>query len=179
MQLPQPTHAKYSGLLNDIKRGQIKIPQFQRNFVWTIQKSAALIDSVLKGYPVGTFIFWQTKERLRHVRDIGSEILPPSKEGETVSYVLDGQQRITSLYATLKGLRVKRESGQIDDFAKIYIDLDASEDEPIAVTDISDKEKKSNIRLTDLLYGGLTSLASYDAGYHTKLEEVQAPDRKL
>jgi uncharacterized protein with ParB-like and HNH nuclease domain len=48
MQLPQPTHAKYSGLLNDIKRGQIKIPQFQRDFVWSLQKSAALIDSIVK-----------------------------------------------------------------------------------------------------------------------------------
>jgi uncharacterized protein with ParB-like and HNH nuclease domain len=106
MQLPQPTHAKYSGILNEIKRGQIKIPQFQRDFVWSIQKSAALIDSIVKGYPVGTFIFWVTKERLRYVRDIGSESLPPPKEGETAAYVLDGQQRITSLYATLKGLPV-------------------------------------------------------------------------
>ena len=81
MQLPQPTHAKYSGFLTDIKRGQIKIPQFQREFVWSIQKSAALVDSIVKGYPVGTFIFWMTKERLRHVRNIGSESLPPPKEG--------------------------------------------------------------------------------------------------
>jgi hypothetical protein len=173
MQLPQPTHAKYSGLLNDIKRGQIKIPQFQRDFVWSIQKSAALVDSIVKGYPVGTFIFWATKERLRHVRDIGSESLPPPKAGETAEYVLDGQQRITSLYATLKGLPVTRESGQVDDFSKVYIDLDASEDEQIVVTDVSHKKAKTYIRLTDLLYGGLTALASYDKGYHKKLEEYK------
>jgi hypothetical protein len=173
MHLPQPTHAKYSGLLNDIKRGQIKIPQFQRDFVWSIQKSAALIDSIVKGYPVGTFIFWATKERLRHIRDIGSETLPPPKDGETASYVLDGQQRITSLYATLKGLPVVRDSGQTDDFSKVYIDLDADEDEPIVVTDVSAKEPKTFIRLTDLLYGGLRSLASYDNRYLTKLEEYK------
>lgn len=173
MHLPQPTHAKYSGLLNDIKRGQIKIPQFQRDFVWGIQKSAALIDSIVKGYPVGTFIFWATKERLRHIRDIGSESLPPPKDGETASYVLDGQQRITSLYATLKGLPVIRDSGQTDDFSKVYIDLDAGEDEPIVVTDVSAKESKTFIRLTDLLYGGLRSLASYDNQYLEKLEEYK------
>lgn len=173
MQLPQPTHAKYAGLLNDIKRGQIKIPQFQRDFVWGIQKSAALIDSIVKGYPVGTFIFWATKERLRHVRDIGSENLPPPREGETAAYVLDGQQRITSLYATLKGLPVTRESGQIDDFSKVYIDLEATEDDQIVVTEVRDKKEKSYIRLTDLLYGGLTSLAAFDGTYHRKLEEYK------
>jgi len=173
MQLPQPTHAKYSGLLNDIKRGQIKIPQFQRDFVWSLQKSAALIDSIVKGYPVGTFIFWATKERLRHVRDIGSEILPPPKEGETAAYVLDGQQRITSLYATLKGLPVTRDSGQIDDFSKVYIDLDATEDDQIVVIEVTGKNEKSYIRLTDLLYGGLTSLAAFDGAYHGKLEEYK------
>jgi hypothetical protein len=118
-----------------------------------MQKSAALIDSIVKGYPVGTFIFWATKERLRHIRDIGSKNLPPPKDGETASYVLDGQQRITSLYATLRGLRVGRDSGQTDDFSKIYIDLDATDEEPIVVTDVSAKEDKSFIRLTDLLHG--------------------------
>jgi hypothetical protein len=173
MQLPQPTHAKYSGLLNDIKRGQIKIPQFQREFVWSIQKSAALIDSVVKGYPVGTFIFWATKERLRQVRDIGSETLPPPKEGETAAYVLDGQQRITSLYATLKGLKVTRDSGQVDDFSQVYIDLDATEDDQLVITDVSQKETDSYISLTDLLYGGLTSLAAYGKRYHEKLEKYK------
>ena len=79
MHLPQPTHANYSNLINDIERGQIKIPQFQREFVWSIQKSAALMDSVIKGYPVGTFIFWVTKDRLRSVRDLGNMKLPQSK----------------------------------------------------------------------------------------------------
>jgi len=91
MKLPQPTHANYSNLINDISRGRIKIPQFQRDFVWNIQKSAALLDGVIKGYPVGTFIFWVTKDRLRSVRDLGNKALPPPKDGETVSFVLDGQ----------------------------------------------------------------------------------------
>jgi len=131
-------------------------------------------DSIVKGYPVGTFIFWATKERLRHIRDLGSEKLPPPKEGETASYVLDGQQRITSLYATLKGLTVDRESGQRDDFAKVYIDLDAAEDEQLVVTEVlSDRNQNSFIRLTDLLHGGLTALAAYPTHYHKKLEEYR------
>ncbi len=44
---------KYTTLLNEIETGQIKIPQFQRHFVWELGLSARLIDSILKGYPIG------------------------------------------------------------------------------------------------------------------------------
>ena len=42
----------------------IRIPKFQRNFVWNLQKPAVLTDSVLKVYQVGTLIFWKTADRL-------------------------------------------------------------------------------------------------------------------
>lgn len=138
MMLPSPTHSNYKNLLTDIERGQVKIPQFQRDFVWTMQKSAALLDSVIKGYPVGTFIFWATKDRLRSVRNLGNTQLPEPKDGDTVSFVLDGQQRLTSLYASLRGVKIQRNSGKEDDFSEMFINLEASEDEQIVVTDISE-----------------------------------------
>ncbi len=70
MKLPEPQTKTFSNLIDEIEKGQIKIPQFQRDFVWTIQKSASLIDSIIKGYPIGTFILWRTKERLRSVKNI-------------------------------------------------------------------------------------------------------------
>ena len=173
MKLPKPTHANYSNLVNDISRGQIKIPQFQREFVWSIQKSAALMDSVVKGYPVGTLIFWATKERLRSVRELGNQTLPPPKDGETVSFVLDGQQRLTSLFATLNGLKIERDSGQCDDFSKIYVDLNAKEDEQIVIMDVESREEHTFIPLKDLLYGDLTLLASFPKGFHNKLSEYK------
>lgn len=48
---------KYSVLINEIEQGQVKIPQFQRKFVWSIKASAKLLDSIMKGYPIGTFIY--------------------------------------------------------------------------------------------------------------------------
>jgi hypothetical protein len=133
LRLPTPSHSRYTNLLSDIEKGEIKIPQFQRDFVWSIQKSAALLDSIIKGYPIGTFIFWATKDRLRSVRDLGNIKLPDPKEGEVVSFVLDGQQRITSLFATLKGLKVQRASGKEDDFSDSYVDLQAKPDEQIVI----------------------------------------------
>ena len=98
MKLPEPQTRTFSSLIAEIENGQVKIPQFQRDFVWPIQKSAGLMDSILKGYPIETFIFWKTKERLRSVRSLGGQTLPEPKKGESVDFVLDGQQRLTSLY---------------------------------------------------------------------------------
>lgn len=173
MILPSPTHSNYTSLLTDIERGQVKIPQFQRDFVWTMQKSAALLDSIIKGYPVGTFIFWSTKERLRSVRDLGNTPLPEPKEGETVSFVLDGQQRLTSLYASLRGIKVERNSGKEDDFADMFINLNASDDDQIVVTDVSELEDRTWIRLRDLIHGSFQQLAAYPSHYHERLSEYR------
>ena len=72
MELPQPQAKPFSGIMHDIQTGQIRIPQFQRDFVWNLNKSTHLMDSILKGYPIGTFIIWKTQDRLRSVRNIGN-----------------------------------------------------------------------------------------------------------
>lgn len=173
MKLPEPQTKTFSSLISEIETGQIKIPQFQREFVWSIQKSAGLIDSIIKGYPIGTFIFWKTKDRLRSVRDIGGQKLPEAEIGESVDFVLDGQQRLTSLFASLKGLKVERENGKIDNFSNLYIDLSVAEFDQIVVLDTSNREERSLIRVTDLLYGGLTLLASYPEEHLRTLEEYK------
>lgn len=170
MQLPEPQTKTFPSLVAAIEQGQIKIPQFQREFVWTMQKSAGLIDSIIKGYPIGTFIFWRTKERLRSVKNIGEQDLPEPKEGEFIDYVLDGQQRLTSLFASLKGVMLVRDNGGTNDFSRIYIDLEAEENEQIVITEVQDKDEKSFISIVDLLTGGLRHLFSYPEKYHNQLE---------
>ncbi|MBP7508946.1 MAG: DUF262 domain-containing protein [Prolixibacteraceae bacterium] len=169
MNLPEPITRTFSGLIADIEQGQIKIPQFQRDFVWDIKKSANLMDSIVKGYPIGTFIFWRTKERLRTIRDIGNFSLPEPQDGEFIDFVLDGQQRLTSLFASLKGLKVERDN-KTDDYSRIYINLNGTEDSEIVTVDVDDLATGTFIKLTELLYGGLTLLAGYDPKYHKLIE---------
>lgn len=102
-----PGIIKYSQLLSDIEAGRIKIPQFQRDFVWSKTDSAKLLDSIVKRYPIGTFILWKTNETLRSIKNIGGLNFPQTPEGDYVQYVLDGQQRITSLYAGFKGCTIR------------------------------------------------------------------------
>jgi uncharacterized protein with ParB-like and HNH nuclease domain len=90
----------------------------------------------LNNYPIGTFILWRTKERLRSVKDIGKQVLSDPEQGELVDYVLDGQQRLTSLFASLRGIMLTREDGRKDDFSKIFIDLYAEESEQIVIEPI-------------------------------------------
>jgi len=164
---------KYSDLISEIETGQVKIPQFQRKFVWGIKASAKLLDSIIKGYPIGTFIYWRTNERLRVIRDIGNITLLEPKEGEYINYVLDGQQRLTSLFAPLKGLQITDEEGKISDYSKMYVDLTAADDGEIIITDISGMEENTFIKVTDLMEGSLTMLASFPEEYHPILERYK------
>jgi len=174
MYLPEPHSRGFRGLINDIERGQIKIPQFQREFVWDLNKSASLMDSIVKGYPIGTLIFWKTKERLRSIRNLGNCILPEPDYSDFIEYVLDGQQRLTSLFACLKGLEIERESGKLDNYAEMYINLEANEDEEIVVINKEGINEQSLIKITDLLYGGITLLACYPSHFLPKLEEYKS-----
>ncbi len=103
---PENQNKKYEILFSDIDAGRIKIPKFQREFVWSKNQTAKLIDSLIKGYPIGTFILWKTKDELRYFKNIGNVELPEIPKGDYAQYVLDGQQRITSLYAVRKALFV-------------------------------------------------------------------------
>jgi hypothetical protein len=79
MNLPEPQSVTFTSLFAEIEDGTIKIPQFQRDFVWSKAKSAKLLDSIVKGYPIGTFILWKTNERLRSIRNLGGVPLPDTR----------------------------------------------------------------------------------------------------
>ena len=93
-----PTNPRMATLLADVTKGNIKIPVFQREYVWQDEQIMSLLDSIYQGYPVGSLLLWSTKERLKHERNVGGFRLPDAPEDYPVQYVLDGQQRLTTLY---------------------------------------------------------------------------------
>lgn len=149
---PKPDSKKYSDLISEIEKGIIKIPKFQREFVWGIDKTAKLLDSILKGYPIGTFILWKTDERINDIKNVGNLDIPMTPEGTKVEYVLDGQQRITSLFAAYRGASIqkvgeKKVTNYGDIVVNIDVDIDENEDQVITATPTSDKY----ISLSDVL----------------------------
>jgi hypothetical protein len=91
----------FSQLVADIKKGEVKIPQFQRKFVWKDHQALDLLDSVANGYPIGSILLWKTKDKLHAARDIGVFQLPKTDDLTPTNYVLDGQQRLTVIYSCL------------------------------------------------------------------------------
>ena len=112
-------------ILSQVAGGQLRIPAFQRGFVWDANRVAHLMDSLYKGYPVGSVLIWRTRERLKTERDLGPFRLPEPKDQYPTDYVLDGQQRITSLFGVFQ---TELTPHQDVDWMNVFFDLDATED---------------------------------------------------
>ena len=84
-------------IVGKLKRGELRIPAFQRGFVWSPDDVAFLMDSIYKGYPFGSVLLWRTKTKLSQERDLGPFTVPEPSADYPIDYVLDGQQRLTSI----------------------------------------------------------------------------------
>jgi uncharacterized protein with ParB-like and HNH nuclease domain len=85
-------------LISDITRGEIKVPQFQRPFVWKEEQAIKLLDSIYNNYPIGSLLLWRTNSKLAVERNIGDFKLPETDDMSPTDYVLDGQQRLTVIF---------------------------------------------------------------------------------
>lgn len=92
-----------SKLIEDVDIGEIGLPDIQRPFVWTPAKVRDLFDSMYKGFPVGYLLFWINALNGNH-RQIGTDM----KQKSPRLLIVDGQQRLTALYAVLKGRNIIR-----------------------------------------------------------------------
>jgi hypothetical protein len=88
-------------LVEDISMGEIGLPDIQRPFVWSMTKVRDLFDSMYRGFPIGYLLFWENGSSDTH-RTIGAG--PKQKVARLL--IVDGQQRLTSLYAVMKAVPV-------------------------------------------------------------------------
>ncbi|MFD3000948.1 DUF262 domain-containing protein [Pontibacter toksunensis] len=112
-------------ILNQISKGNLRIPAFQRGFVWDSDSVAFLMDSIYKGYPFGTIQLWRTKEKLETEKQFGPFRLFERDEEYPIDYVLDGQQRITSIFGVFQN-EIDEIEGVENPF-KVYYDLEAGD----------------------------------------------------
>ncbi len=112
-------------IIEQVSAGQIRVPAFQRGFVWEPDRVAHLMDSIYKMYPFGALLFWRTNEQLDVERELGPFTLPKPKDDYPIDYVLDGQQRITSVYATFQ---TELDVTQDENWKDIYYDHTVADD---------------------------------------------------
>ena len=137
-------------VFQELERGNMRIPRFQRAYVWERSKIVRLLNSISMSYPIGSFFLWETDTTMEAFgRDITEFGFPKKPQGNYFMFILDGQQRITSLYVSLMG---KTLNGI--DYSKICYNLDSkkfkipqlkTEQHNIPVWKIWDAKEYSNL----------------------------------
>ncbi len=112
-------------ILDNVLKGTIRIPAFQRGFVWDADSVAYFMDSLYKGFPVGSLLFWRSKFQLKIEKQLGPFLLPDRDPDYPIDYVLDGQQRITSIFGVFQ---TELDATEPQDWTRVYFDYQAGAD---------------------------------------------------
>lgn len=99
---PRPEALHLPTILRRVESGDIRVPDFQRKYVWLEKQVIELLESVYKGYPIGSLLFWRAaSSQLRYDAMRAYPMPVVEKAREPVSFLLDGQQRLSTLYGCL------------------------------------------------------------------------------
>ena len=109
---------KIDTILDQIDLGSIALPEFQRGYVWNREQVRGLMDSLYRRHPVGSLLVWVTKTEGTNFRGDGT-VTPGS-----VKLLLDGQQRITSLYGIIRARPPQFFDGNAQTFTGLYFNLE-------------------------------------------------------
>jgi len=133
-------------LMVDMKEGRIRVPRFQRGFVWERGRIQELLDSIYKEYPIGTIFLWEAPPEYNHLllRTVDYLQQPPIASDKSYSVILDGQQRLTSLYVVVHGLVIGEQ-----DYRKVVVDL--SPRDPVRVFQYREPDNRRWVSVQDLV----------------------------
>ncbi|WP_394822872.1 DUF262 domain-containing protein [Pendulispora albinea] len=107
-------------LVNQVQRGRVRIPEFQRLFRWQWEDVRRLFDSIVKGYPIGNLLLWQRPAEATHIELGALELDAPAFP--EAWWVVDGQQRLISVANT-----VHARAGATDERFELAFDLRTNE----------------------------------------------------
>ncbi|OIO95734.1 MAG: hypothetical protein AUK03_05040 [Anaerolineae bacterium CG2_30_64_16] len=151
-------------LLDQIKLGQIGLPEIQRPFVWPNSKVRDLFDSMYHGYPVGYLLFWSNGLPGGH-RQIGVD----SKQVVPQMLIVDGQQRLTSLYAVVKGVEVVCENYQKERIRIAFRPRDGK----FMVADATVQNDPEFVSDISVLWSPATSIFQFVTGFVAHLKALR------
>lgn len=149
-------------LLEDIAMGEIGLPEIQRPFVWGTSKVRDLFDSMYHGYPIGYLLFWENGYPGEH-RAIGAD----KKQKVPRLLIVDGQQRLTALYAVMKSKPVVDEKFHTISIRIAFHPLE----ERFEVTNPAIEKDVTWIPDISKLWDGSTSTFAFTTSYLQKVKE--------
>lgn len=186
---------KIAEILLKVDSGDIALPEFQRGYVWTRDQVRGFFQSLYRGYPIGGFLTWSTKAESADSRGGG-----PDKDG-TIQLLLDGQQRVTTLYGVTRGTPPRFFEGNPATLTGLHFNLDSEgfefyapakmKDNPVwvDVTALFQEGLGSRIlTVTQLAEGDVARQAAYierlnritqisERGVH--IDDVTGPDKTI
>jgi hypothetical protein len=163
-----PTLKSVSEIVEDFRAENIAIPEIQRDVVWTTDQVKELIDSISRGYPCGSLIFWEPREKDKQL--VRSMIRPERLRGNGNDFpryfLLDGQQRVTALASVLlKRDKVRQLLAEVeDDLPYVFVNLKRFPREFEATTD------PAGYRAPWILFNKL-----FDGAYRTEADLANLP----
>ena len=138
----KPDNKGLTTYLDDLLNKNYQIPTFQRDVVWSKENVKKLWDSIYKFYPLGSILIWKTDLQLQNHRQIGGHLISdPNFNRTEYQYILDGQQRTTSLLTSLYGGSIDGRNG-FD--PTLYVDLTIEFD-----NDVDDESYKDRFLFWD------------------------------
>ena len=138
---------KLDAILFQIDEGNLVLPTFQRSYVWNREQVRSLMRSLYKNYPVGNFLVWETKS------DTAIAKGATGLNGPAHTLLLDGQQRITSLYGIIRGKKPKFSDADERSFVNLYFDVIEQEFEFYSKSKMTNKRRW--IPVTELMQKGI------------------------
>jgi hypothetical protein len=128
-----PTVVFLTSVLDDIAHGRIRVPRFQRPLVWTWLQRKELFESIFAGLPIGAMMIWSTSSSEVSCYDsLGPHPLPEVENAHESRYLMDGVQRVSTLYGALRATRNwesydEEADADLRDFV-VFADLDAADE---------------------------------------------------
>ena len=143
---------KISTILDQIDDGAIALPVFQRGYVWNREQVRGLMESLYHRHPVGSLLTWVT--RTENVNSRGDSLLQPGY----VKLLLDGQQRITTLYGIIRGKEPPFFEGNLNTFTGLYFNMESESFQFYAPVRMS--QEQGWISVTELMERGIGGFIS-------------------
>lgn len=158
-----------SKLMDDIEMGEIGLPDIQRPFVWKNSKVRDLFDSMYRGYPVGYLLFWENDvdNGVKQIGTINHQKIPHL-------LIVDGQQRLTSLFAVVKDIPVVRENYESEKIEIAFRPLDGK----FEVADAGIRRSPEWITSISTVFSKEVSQYQIVGNYINRLKEVREQDER-
>lgn len=132
---------------------EFAIPEIQRQYVWNKPRIANLMDSIFNNYPIGVSLVWIAPySKAIHIRPNNKTIIPPfDKKAKTADLIIDGQQRLSTIFGVFFGVEQKPEANSYINFKDIFFNCDKKATKRFVFSSRYNEETKGYVRLYDLI----------------------------